>query len=107
MPAREPSIMAQEAVSKDTRITIGFAILVAASIVGAWTSISSHLNQLSNEIRDLKYAQQTIESKMSTQMSSMSTQMSNRWTHTDMMLWIERMRRLNPSMGFPDSPGGG
>lgn len=80
----------QEAIDKDTRITVGAAIACAFALLSAALWVNNRISALEHEVSGLR----TLIEGAS----------ADRWTQTEMYLWTELLRAKNPGVDIPDIP---
>lgn len=85
------------AITKDTRVTIGLTFLIVSTLALGWRSLDNRLTQNQHAIDLLR-----IEVKALRELTETMT--ADRWHRTSMRLWAEALAAQNPELSVPPVP---
>lgn len=78
-------------ITKQTGLSIGLVLAVLGSGLFGWDRLDERLTGIETELREQRYLIRSIIERQ-----------GDRWTASDMSIWVERLKSKNPTLDMPE-----
>lgn len=82
-------------ISDKTRLPLGIAITLATTAVIAALWVQTAITDVDDSLTAMSYDIRALKEKI-------DSMYVDRWTSTDMMIWVEQLKSRNPNLTIPD-----